>query len=53
MNYSSLKETTKARLMEGTKNRILKAVNADPERFDNESHFVRVAIMKLLREVGK
>lgn len=29
---------------------IREAVKKDPDRYDNESHFVRVAIMKLLRE---
>lgn len=31
--------------------KIQRIIENDPERFDSESHFVRVAIMKLLREV--
>lgn len=33
--------------------KIKEYVKADPERFDSESHFVRVAIMRLIREEQK
>lgn len=47
----TLEQIITVRCMPEIVTRIDKAIQKNPDRFDSPSHFVRVAIMKLLKEV--